>query len=259
MKFVKIIEENFIARVSLNRPDVRNAFNPEMIEELIQAFTQLPLNKNIRVIHFSGEGKSFCAGGDLNWMHEMKSYSKEQNLKDSDRLFHMFEVIMQCPLPIVTTVHGAAFGGALGLIACSDYVICEEKTQFCFSEVKLGIAPAVISSFVLHKTTLGQVGPWMLSGHIFQAKQAKEMGLAHVVCDEESLQDHTITALNWFKETGPVAVQKTKKLIHEIASMDWKKRRANTSQLIADLRTSPEGQEGLSSFLEKRKPSWRLS
>lgn len=268
MKFIKVAVakteiEKTIARISLARPDVRNAFHPEMIEELIQIFTDLPNNSNLRVIHFSGEGKSFCAGGDLSWMKEMKSYTHEQNLKDSDRLFHMFEVMMNCPLPIITTAHGAAFGGALGLLACSDYVLCEAKTQLCFSEVKLGIAPAVISSFVLQKVSLGHVGPWMMSGQIFTSSQAKEMGLVHQVCDEASLQTQTEVALNWFLEAGPLAVKKTKNLIHKVAvpssGLSWSERRQITSNLIAELRTGDEGQEGLASFLEKRKPRWRLS
>jgi len=259
MKYIKVNEENFIARISLNRADVRNAFHPEMIEELIQAFTDLPKKSTVRVIHFSGEGKVFCAGGDLGWMKEMKSYTQEQNKKDSERLFHMFDVMMKCPFPIVTTVQGAAFGGALGLIACSDYVICEDRAQLCFSEVKLGIAPAVISAFVLHKANLGQVGPWMLSGQVFSAEQAKIAGLVHQICDEKSLEGQTTLALNWFQETGPIAVQKTKKLIHQIARMDWDEKRKQSAALIAELRTSAEGQEGLSGFLEKRKPSWRLS
>lgn len=259
MKFVKISYENYFAKISLNRPEVRNAFNPEMIEELRQSFLEVQTKSEIRAILFKGEGKAFCAGGDLNWMKEMINFSQEQNKKDSLELYTMFETIMNCALPIITVVQGSVFGGALGLIACSDYVIAESKTQFCFSEVKLGIAPAVISKFVLKKSNLGFVGPMMISGKVFSATEAKHMGLVHLVCDDESLNDQVVSTLEWFKEVGPEATKVTKKLIHQVSTLDEKVAKQLTTSAIAEIRVSKEGQEGLKSFLEKRKPSWRLS
>jgi methylglutaconyl-CoA hydratase len=258
MKFVNLDFSGHIATLRLNRPDVRNAFNPEMINELKTAIHQATEKKETRVLHLKGEGKIFCAGGDLHWMQNMVNFSYEENHRDALDLFALFEQLMSCSLPVVATVQGAAFGGGIGLVACCDYVICEEKTQFCFSEVKLGIVPAVISTFVLKKCPLGQVGPAMISGHIFQSEQAKAMGLIHQICDEESLQDHLDTALNWFKETGPLATKETKKLIHSLPSMSWEESKTTTCQTIATHRTNAEGQEGLKSFLEKRKPTWRV-
>jgi methylglutaconyl-CoA hydratase len=258
MKFVKIGYHGHIASLTLNRPEVRNAFNPEMIEELKQAIGEINEQKQIRVIHLKGEGKAFCAGGDLHWMQDMVNFSYDENQRDSQKLFALFEQLMNCPLPIIATVHGAAFGGGIGLVACCDYVICEEKTQFCFSEVKLGIVPAVISAFVLKKCSLGQIGPAMIAGNVFNAQQAKQMSLIHEVGDEDSVQDHLVTALNWFKETGPLATKETKKLIHSLGQMDWQQIKNLTCQTIAAHRTNAEGQEGLKSFLEKRKPSWRV-
>ena len=173
MKFLKYHEEKSIAFVTLNRPELRNAFNVEMIAEIKDAFVRLSTRQDLRAIVLSGEGKSFCAGGDLNWMKDMVNYSMEQNREDAHQLFEMFESILHCHIPVIGMVHGSAFGGALGLVACCDYVIAEEKTQYCFSEVKLGLAPAVISAFVQKKCTLGHVGHFMLSGQVFSSKEAQ--------------------------------------------------------------------------------------
>ncbi|GIL17543.1 MAG: enoyl-CoA hydratase [Oligoflexia bacterium] len=259
MSLVQVTESQSIATVTLHRPDLRNAFNPEMISQITKAFRQFSASSGIRAIVLRGSGKVFCAGGDLSWMQEMVNYDFAQNKKDAEILFEMFQAILTCPLPVICVVHGAAFGGALGLIAASDYVICEEKTQLCFSEVKLGIAPAVISTFVLQKSNLGLVGPAMLTGHPFTAADAKIMGLVHDICDEESLNDKILTACQWFRDSGPEAVRATKKLIHEISGASPAQAKDAVTQVIAERRVSAEGQEGLKSFLEKRKPSWRLS
>ena len=146
---LKFSEHKNIATVCLNRPEVHNAFNNELIAELTQVFSELSLRKDIRAIVLRGQGKSFCAGADLQMMQATKQFSIQQNQQDANALFSMFEAIAECPLPIIGVVHGAAFGGALGLISVCDVVICEEKTKVCFSEVKLGLVPAVISGFVL--------------------------------------------------------------------------------------------------------------
>ena len=257
MKFVNYFEEKLIATVTLNRPEVRNAFNPAMIKEIKEIFLKLSTRHDLRAIIFKGEGKIFCAGGDLHWMKDMVRYTVDQNKEDANKLFEMYEAILHCPVPIVGVAQGAAFGGALGLLACCDYVISEEKTQFCFSEVKLGIAPAVISAFVFKKCTLGQVGPYMLTGQIFSAKSANLMGLVHDVADDESLPDRIETTIGWLREVGPEAVRSTKTLIHSLSSLNWGEVKEETSEVIAERRVSAEGQEGLKSFLEKRKPSWR--
>lgn len=259
MASVNVIENRQIAHVRLNRPDVRNAFNPEMIEELTKVFTSFAKRRDLRAVTLVGEGKIFCAGADLSWMKAMVNYSFEQNREDSLKLFAMFDAIASCPLPVIGLAHGAAFGGALGLLACCDQVVAEDSTQFCFSEVKLGIAPAVISAFVQRKASIGAVRPFMLSGKIFDSTRAQIMGLVHEICPAGQGQNTLeATALAWL-EAGPEAVRETKRLLDDLAALNHEQRRDRTTRLIAERRVSTEGQEGLKSFLEKRAPSWRDS
>lgn len=259
MKTLLVSENAGVLSVQLNRPDVRNAFSAEMIGEMTGLFEKAAVRADLRAIRLGGEGKSFCAGADLAYMQEMVNYSLEKNQADALLLHGMFEAIFDCPAPVVACVHGAAFGGALGLVAVSDVVVAEEKTQFCFSEVKLGLAPAVISDFVLRKTTLGSVAPWMLTGQIFSAAEARVAGLVHVVADAAGLTAACDKVLQGFRETGPEAVRETKKLIQTVPSLTRDLARSETSRVISERRVSAEGQEGLKSFLEKRTPGWRLS
>lgn len=258
MKFIVVSELNHVAYLKLHRPEVRNAFNPEMISEITNIFLELAKRTDLRAIALTGEGKAFCAGADLNWMKEMVNYSFAQNQEDSLKLFEMFEAMNNCPLPIVGLVHGAVFGGALGLIACCDYVIAEEETQFCFSEVKLGIAPAVISAFVMKKAVVGKVRPYMLSGVIFNSAQADSMGLVNEIVTHEDGPKALQRMVHHFLICGPEAVCETKKLLNKLASLNWTEQKSATSKVIAERRVSAEGQEGLVSFLEKRDASWKL-
>jgi methylglutaconyl-CoA hydratase len=257
MSFVIVTELDAVAYVKLNRPDVRNAFNPEMIEEIKDVFTSLNQRKDLRAVALTGEGKVFCAGADLNWMKAMVNYSFDQNKKDSLELFEMFEAIARCNLPIVGVAHGAVFGGALGLLACCDYVIAEEGTQFCFSEAKLGLAPAVISSFIARKVHLGHMRSWMISGSVFTAEEAFRTGFVEEVVGKG--QGHTVLSkkVQMFKDAGPEAAREIKKLLFDLPALNWEQQKERTSKLIAERRVSSEGQEGLKSFLEKREPAWR--
>lgn len=257
MKFISLTELDQVAYVKLNRPDVRNAFNPDMIAEITQAFTSLEERKDLRAVVLQGEGKSFCAGADLNWMKEMVNFSFDENREDSLKLFAMFEAIAKCTLPVVSLVHGAAFGGALGLVAVCDEVIAEEGTQFCFSEVKLGIAPAVISAFVNRKAVAGKVRPLMLSGVVFNVHTAQQAGLVTEVVGAGEGHTAVQKVLHVYKQCGPEAVRETKKLLNDLGEMNWLQQRDRTTALIAERRASLEGQEGLKSFLEKREPAWR--
>lgn len=256
---LKLHEENLIATVTLDRPDVRNAFHPEMIKQITKTFAQLSKRKDLRAVVLRGEGKAFCAGADLNWMKEMVKYSFKKNQADSHQLFEMFAAIANCPLPVIGVVHGAAFGGALGLIAACDYVIAEEKTQMCFSEVKLGIAPAVISYFVGKKCPQGIVLPLMLTGKVFSPAEVLGAGLVHEVASESQLSEKLSQAVKYFREAGPEAVRATKKLVKEVAGLTAASAKTKTGKVIAERRVSKEGQEGLTGFLEKRSPSWKLS
>lgn len=257
MALVEVREDNKIARVRMNRPDLRNAFNPDMIEELTTIFTGFEKRRDLRLVTLTGEGKIFSAGADLSWMKAMVNYSFEQNREDSLKLFAMFEAIANCPAPLLAVAHGAVMGGGLGLIAGCDHVIAEEGTQFAFSEAKLGIAPAVISSFVLQKAAIGVVRPLMISGRSFGAETALRAGLIHdVVPAGEGGVALQKTVEQWL-EAGPQASREIKRLLNDLTRPEWAAQRERTTRLIAELRVSTEGQEGLKSFLEKRSPSWR--
>ncbi|CAE80961.1 enoyl-CoA hydratase-related protein [Bdellovibrio bacteriovorus] len=259
MSFVVVTEMNQVAYVKLHRPEVRNSFNPEMIAELTKIFTDLEARKDLRAVVLQGEGKVFCAGADLNWMKEMVNFTFEQNREDSLKLFGMFEAIAQCSLPVIGMIHGAAFGGALGLVAVCDEVIAEENTQFCFSEVKLGIAPAVISAFVNKKAVAGKVRPLMLSGVVFNSHIAQQAGLVTEVVPVGEGHTALQKVLHGYMQCGPDAVRETKKLLNDLDTLSWADQRSRTTTVIAERRASNEGQEGLKSFLEKREPAWRLN
>ncbi len=246
--------ENHTALVTLNRPDVRNAFNDSMIAEMTQLFKELQGNQQIRAVFLSGAGESFCAGGDLGWMQSMVGYTERENFKDSELLFEMYEALQKIPVPVVTLVHGHAMGGALGLIAASDIVFVVDGTQLCFSEVRLGLAPAVISAFVKDKILARDMARYFLTAEVFGPEQAFQMGLIHEFGSAKEMQALSEKTLKKILGNGPVAVRETKKLISDLTFVDDVKK--TTSELIAQLRVSSEGQEGLKAFFEKRKPNW---
>jgi methylglutaconyl-CoA hydratase len=252
MKFIKI--ENFenndqVKVLSLNRPEVKNAFHPEMIQEITNFFTQESQSKNTQVILLKGEGTAFCAGADLNWMKSMVDYSVEENMSDSKKLWAMFESIQNCSVPVVGLAHGAVFGGALGLLACCDYVFAEEKTQFCFSEVKLGLAPAVISSFISRKVQDAFVRPFMLSAEVFKTSQALQIGLVHKSYSEKIELSEVVKV---FSGNGLEAMRETKKLLNQLLeTSDTETRKNLCAQVITQRRMSVEGQERLKKFLSK--------
>ena len=243
--------------IKLNRPELRNAFNPEMIQKLTHAFRAVHADKKIRAVTIEGEGSVFCAGADLGWMQSLVNSSVDINKADAERLHNLFHTIWNCEVPVVSCVQGAAFGGALGIMAVSDYVICDEKAQLCFSEVKLGIAPAVISEFLLKKCNHSHAAAWMMSGLPFTPSEAQVAGLVHRIAPAADLHKEKDKFLKNVLDSGPEAVKSVKKLIREMPQIKEKEVVDRTTSLIAFLRASPEGQEGLKSFLEKRQPSWR--
>ena len=256
MKTIVCTEIDQIAFIKLNRPDVRNAFNSEMIEELTQTFLALQARSDLKAVGLTGEGKAFCAGADLNWMKSMVNFSLDENKKDSEKLYEMFAAMKNLDLPIVAHVHGAVFGGALGLVACCDYVVAETGTKFCFSEVKLGIAPAVISSFVLDKCTPA-IKFFMTSAEVFTDVQGQPLGLVNFAGSKDEGTKEFQRVLHLYKENGPVAVRRTKKLLRELSLLNPNQHKDVTTKLISELRVSNEGQEGIKGFLENRKPSWK--
>lgn len=259
MTYVKISQDGPVLNISLNRADVRNAFNPEMITELTNVFTDVDKKKDIRMIGLFGEGKVFCSGADLSWMKDMMNYSFEQNREDAMKLHQMFDAAARCSIPIIGMIHGSAFGGALGLLAVCDYVVSETGAQFCFSEAKLGIAPAVISTFVLRKAVRGVVQPYMISGQVFDCETALRAGLVHEIVDTgKGLETLSARIQSWM-HAGPEASREVKKLLMDLESLDPAQQVERTTRLIAERRVSSEGQEGLRSFLEKRSPAWKDS
>ncbi len=258
MKTLIIEDQKSVVRIKLNRPQVRNAFHPEMIEELTSVFKKLSQNKKLRAVVLSGEGASFCAGADLEWMKSMVKFSKAQNKKDAEKLFVMFQTLASLPAVLMAQVHGHVMGGALGLLAVCDLVVAEEKTEFCFSEAKLGLSPAVISAFVKNKVNFSQMTRWFLTAEIFSAPQAQEIGLVHEVTAGAETQAQIDRWLKHISNNGPQAVKETKKLLRTtqgVSSIVQLKK--TTTELIAKLRVGEEGQEGVKSFLEKRPPVWR--
>lgn len=255
MKWLQIEKNKSVYNITLNRPDVRNAFNPEMIAEVTHTFRNIP--KGVKIVVLRGQGSVFCSGADLEWMRSMVNFTLEQNQADSVQLFEMFQAIRDCSAPVMSVVQGAAMGGALGIIACSDVVLAEEKTQFCFSEVRLGLAPAVISQFILEKLSVAQVAPWMISGKVFGVLEALHMGLVHIDTKAETLEAEAKSWIQGFLDASPVAVAETRQLVRTLTGKQALDSKHITTSLISKLRVSEEGQEGLKAFLEKRKPAWK--
>lgn len=246
-----------IGTVWLNRPDKHNAMNADMMSEIIECYTSLNFMDEVRVVVLRGRGKSFCAGADLNYMKGIASFGFEENYQDSLRLAKCFNVIYTCNKPTIAIVHGAAIGGANGLLSACDFVYCDDETKFAFSEVKLGISPATISPYVCKR--IGEFGArdLMVTGRRFLGKEAESFGLVNKSLAGEALEEQVAKTIRQLMTSGPAAMGATKELIYKLYnkysfedSIDY------TARLIAELRASEEGQEGMASFLEKRKPKW---
>ncbi len=255
--FIKIQQQNQVATVTLARPELHNAFNDDMITDLSQAFSRLGQDKSIRAIILAAEGKSFCAGADLNWMRSMLDYTFDENVADAKRLAEMLRTIAECPKPVIGRIHGAAFGGGVGLASVCDLTVALSSAIFCLSEVKLGLLPAVISPFVLQKMPISQAHRYFLTAERFSAQEASQMGFISVVVEDIQSMDAQIES--WIKalcQNGPQAVSLCKKLIGEVAGRDLDEAIPLTTQRIAERRISAEGQEGMRAFLEKRPSQW---
>lgn len=252
-----IDESNGVARVTLNRPDVRNAFDAELITELHDAFTAISDSSTARCVVLSGAGQSFSAGADINWMRASVDLSEAENGDGARRMQAMFRAIDECSVPVIGQVHGAALGGGSGLVACCDIVVAATGTKFAFSEVRLGIIPAVISPFVLSKIGQSNARRLFITGERFDAAEARRIGLVHEVVPPGELDAHTTALLKELQKSGPQAMRESKALIRQVAAADSRDAAFElTAAAIARVRTSPEGQEGLNAFLEKRPANW---
>jgi methylglutaconyl-CoA hydratase len=246
-----------VAYLTLNRVDVHNAFDDEFIELFIQHLDNISADNNLRVVLLLANGKHFSAGADLAWMKRMGQLSEEQNRADAQRLAELMYKLNYLNKPTIVMSKGSAFGGAVGLISCCDIALATHSAKFCLSEVKIGLSPAVISPFVLAAMGARACRRYFLSGEVFDAEHAKVLGLIHETFDdEEDMAEKAAQLSKHICDNGPAAVQASKTLIHTVAQGAAAEIRQYTVDLIARLRVSAEGQEGLSAFLEKRKASW---
>jgi len=250
-----------VLHITLNRPEIRNAFNETMIDELTHVFTHEVQKPEVKIVTLQGEGPVFSAGGDLNWMKRSVELNLEQNLVETRTLSKMFALMNECPKPLLGFIHGAAIGGGVGLTSVCDIVVATQETQFSLSEVRLGIVPACIGPFVTAKIGATHSRSLFISAERFGAKRAHEIGLIHeVATDVSALQAAKERLLGNMLQCGPRAMSVAKQLVLDLT---WPERREKqvdcieyVSKTLAELRVSPEGQEGLKAFLEKRKPSW---
>jgi methylglutaconyl-CoA hydratase len=248
-----------VAEVWLNRPDVRNAFNDEVIAALTQAFTALSQDDALRVIVLGAHGKAFCAGADLNWMRAMADYSWEQNRADAQKLADMLWTLYQCPVPIVGRIQGDCYAGGMGLAAVCDVLVAVEDMTFCLSEARLGLMPATISPYVLRALGEQASRRYMVTAERFSGRQAHALGFVHELCSAEALDAKVAELVAMLAASGPQATRACKRLVRDVSGAPLSPElRADTAHRIADIRCSDEGKEGLQSFLQKRKPNWVL-
>ncbi len=256
MSTVTVSIQAHVARVTLARPDVRNAFNAEVIRELRDGFAQLADDPEVRAIVLAGEGPSFCGGADINWMRGALDLSYDENLADAEAMSLMFRAIDRCAKPVIGRIHGAALGGGSGLTAVCDIAIASDDALFGFTEVKLGIIPAVISPFVLAKIGPSHARALFVTGERFDAERARHIGLVHRVVPIDRLDAAIDETLAQLMTSAPQAVAAAKALIPRVMTASYDETLGITSSAIARQRTLPEGQEGLRAFLERRKAAF---
>jgi methylglutaconyl-CoA hydratase len=255
-KTILIDLEPPVARIILNRPEVHNAFNAAMIRELTSALEEIKNRTEIRVLVLTGQGKSFCAGADLNWMRDIINYSFEENLRESRELADLMYQLDELPLPTIARINGATIGGGNGFHAACDIAIASEEAIFSLSEVKIGLIPAVISPYVIRRIGESRARQYFLTGERILAKRAEEIGLVHRVVPALSLDEAVAETIKMLLSSGPQAIRRSKEIIQKVPRMSLEEAREYTARIIAELRISPEGQEGMAAFLEKRKPRW---
>lgn len=246
-----------VERLTLNRPEVRNAFNDAMIAELTAWADGIAGDRQVRAVVIAGSGRTFCAGADIAWMARTADYTEAENVEDASRASRLFAAIDTLPVPVIGRVHGAAIGGGAGLAAVCDVVVCEPEATFGFSEVKLGIIPAVISPFVLRKIGRSAARELFLTGRRFTAQHALDVGLVHTIVPSSELDAAVDAVVREVLSAGPEAIAAIKRLIADLASApDDDEAQGLTASALARRRVSVEGQEGLRAFLEKRPPRW---
>lgn len=253
------VNKHGLATITMNRPEVHNAFNAEMIAELTQCYKQLNADKSVRVILLQAAGKSFSAGADIHWMKDMVNASQEDNKKDSENLAQLLRTINFCSKTTLAKVNGLAFGGGVGLICCCDIAIAENNAQFGLTEAKLGLVAAVISPYVIDAIGMRKARRYLQTAEVFSAEQAHKVGIISECVDSDELDDKTDEIIQALANTGPNAKEISKKLVMSVVGRtlpQQKKIDEYTTQVIAAVRVSEEGQKGLKAFLDKQKPDW---
>ena len=251
------ITEGAIATVTLNRPEVRNAFNDEVIAQLTAAFRDLGARGDVRCIVLAANGTAFCAGADLNWMKRMAGYTREENLADAAALAEMLRVIYCCPKPTIARVQGDVYAGGTGLVAACDIAVSVDTAHYCLSETRLGLIPATISPYVIRAMGARAAHRYFLTAERFTAAEAHRIGLVHEVVATDGLDGKVAEIAQALVDAGPAAVKACKQLVQDVAGHGITPGLiAGTVKDIADIRVSPEGREGVQSFLQKRKPGW---
>ena len=253
---VGVTREGAVARVTLNRPEVRNAFNDEMLADLLEVFTGVRDDPEVRLVVLTGEGESFCAGADLHWMKRVVDYTYEENYEDSLRLARMLREVYTCPKPVLGRINGPAIGGGTGVVAVCDIAIASEDAVFGFSETKLGLTPAAISPYLLKRMGEKNLREYFLTGERFSAARAAEMGLVNAAVPADQLDAAVDAKIEMILTGGPEALAGAKELIREIGERSLEENGPYTAHVISELRMSAEGQEGMNAFLEKRNPRW---
>lgn len=255
-RYLSSFRDGHVERLTLNRPEVRNALNGELVAELTHWAARVREHRDVRVAVLAGAGRAFSAGADVQWMAQTVTYSHDENILDATTLTRMFHALDTLPFPVVARVQGAALGGGAGLAAVCDVVVAEEPAIFGFTEVKLGIIPAAISPFVLAKIGRSAARELFLTGMRFSAARACDIGLVHKVVPSDALDDTVETYVHEIATSGPEAIAAAKALIREVWGRPFEQVTMTTAQAIAARRVSAEGQEGLRAFIEKRKPQW---
>ncbi|WP_137895301.1 enoyl-CoA hydratase/isomerase family protein [Ramlibacter sp. 2FC] len=257
MQYLTLSESGGVAQLTLNRPEVRNAFNDEVIAELTQAFGALGARTEVRAIVLAANGPAFCAGADLNWMRRMADYTREQNLADAGKLAEMLRVIHDCPKPTIARVQGDVFAGGMGLVAACDMAVSVDSANYCLSEVKLGLIPATISPYVIRAMGARAAQRYFLTAERFSAAEALRIGLVHELVPAEALDAKLAELTQALVGASPNAVREAKRLVQQVAGREIDAPLiASTVEGIADIRASAEGKEGVQAFLQKRKPGW---
>lgn len=245
-----------IVRIRLNRPEVRNALNGELVQGLLETFEKIGGDDAIRVVILSGEGGTFCAGGDLNWLKSSVGASKEVFENDSRQFGKVLRTICDLPKPVIAEVRGAAIGGGVGLVSVADMVVASEETVFALAEAKLGLVPAVISPYVIARMGVSQARRYFLTGERFEAQAALGVGLIHEVVEEEDLETKTLEWAKNLLSSGPEAIAACKELIRKVGGAVSPEIEDYTVKKLSEVRDGPEAQEGIKAFLEKRRPNW---